>query len=133
MGASKGFSSIFMMILVMFTALWGSFLLRMAEREIVVAEDFFAGFAAENLAYAGICDIMVKLGDRNLVFTEKLKLDVVSPPLGVPGSYRAYFAYQDGKPVVLSVGEYRAAKRQLVAYLRLSDQQKASILYMNKK
>lgn len=122
MEKERGFCSVSLMLLLGVAMVMGGFFIFLAQCEMETAENFYEGIAAENLAQAGIYDVLVKLS-KNTVFKEDLlqwekgALTFVSGARIKEGRYTVYLTYKGQQPLLLSIGEYRGAKRQAVVSL----------------
>lgn len=130
----KGFCSIAIIIITSIATLLGSFFILFAKNEMAATESFYDGIAAENLAQAGICDVLVKLRKNSTIVEEMFKqakdeVVLVSDAYIKKGKYTVYLTYRNGQPLVLSTGEYNKAKRQVIAALRLGKDKGLSVEY----
>lgn len=119
----KGFAAIFVLFAISIALLLGAFVLSFAKNETETAKNFFCGLQAQNAAEAGIQEFFAELCNNENVFEtmcqaaagERLILQSAEPPEN--GSYSVYLSTTNERWVVLSIGEFDGARRQVVAYL----------------
>lgn len=130
MDDQKGMGSILGVLIIFVTLSMGTVLLNLASTETEIATNFIEGLKAQQIAEAGAQHAIARLkNDKEFAKNTNSAMIMSAPALQSnsaffnEGKYSVHIMGSMNKRVILSIGEVRKVKRQIIVHVNLPDEQ----------